>query len=439
MTLDVRFAKWALLARRFGSSSLLRNLAAAATGTAAGQVVTFAFSPLITRIYSPEVFGLQGVFLSLLSILSPVIALRYPMAMVVAEDEADAGRLARLSMMIAFVLSLALSLLLLAARAPVLALIGAESLGLLIWFLPLALFCVALQDVADYHAARLGRFRLVGVVTVVQAFLTNLARVLGGLIAPVAGVLMAVTSIAPSIQASLLSVGGRGHRAFAPRLSRSEAWLLMKKYAAFALYRAPTDLLNAASQSVPVILLAALFSPAAAGLYALTRSVLNLPTNVIGAAAGNVLYARYAELARTGRPVTPLLTRSTLALLAFAPFIIGAAWCSPLVFAIVFGEEWREAGRYAQWMGVWIALMVANIPTARIAPVIGRQKLALLFNILLLAVRVLAVLAAAWASGDARTAVAWFSVASSAMICIFIVAFMHYSNVHDRLHVRPDD
>jgi len=59
-------------------SLLLRNVFAVASGTAAAQVVVFAFSPLITRIYSPEVFGLQGVFLSLIGILSPVIALRYP-------------------------------------------------------------------------------------------------------------------------------------------------------------------------------------------------------------------------------------------------------------------------------------------------------------------------------------------------------------------------
>src|SRR5690606_33157336 len=80
--------------RRFFRSPLLRNILAVGSGTAAGQIVTFAFAPLITRIYSPETFGLQGVFLSLVSILSPVVALRYPMAIVVADDDAGAQRLA---------------------------------------------------------------------------------------------------------------------------------------------------------------------------------------------------------------------------------------------------------------------------------------------------------------------------------------------------------
>lgn len=432
MTSRVRLSKGSPWLRRLTSSDLASNVAAVASGAVAGQAVAFVLSPLITRIYSPEVFGLQGLFLSLVSILSPVVALRYPMAIVVAESEADAGRIARLSILIAFFLSLLLGVALAVARGPILTLMAAESLGTLVWFLPLALFCVALQDVADYRAARLGRFRLVGIVTVVQAFATNLARVLGGLIAPVAGVLVTITSIAPATQALLLTLGDRHPRTSAPGFGRYETLALLKKHANFPLYRVPTDVLNAASQSVPVIMLAALFSPAAAGLYVLTRGVLNLPANLIGTAVGNVIYARYAELDRAGRPLTPLLFRATLALLAIGPFIVGATWFAPPVFALVFGEEWREAGLYARWMGLWISLMVANIPATRIVPVIGRQKIFLVYNMVLLAVRIIAVLAAAHFTGDALTAVAWFSLSSVAMICLSILIFYQFTVAFDR-------
>lgn len=423
--------------RRLRSSSLLRNVMAVASGTAAGQVVVFAFSPLITRIYSPETFGLQGVFLSLISILSPVIALRYPMAIVVARDDTDAARLSYLSLGIAFGLSIACGLLLLMAHGPVLSLLGAEALGALIWFLPLALFCVALQDIMDFRAARLGSFRLVGIVTVVQSFATNLTRVLGGLVNPVAGVLVAVTALAPALHAAQLAFGTRYQRPDpSPRPTRAETWRLLRRHADFPLYRMPTDVLNAASQAVPVILLAALFSPATAGLYTLTRSVLNLPSNVIGAAVGNVLYARFAELDRAARPLLPLLLRSTLALLALAPVIVGLAWFAPPVFALLFGETWREAGYYAQWMSLWIAMMIINIPTVRIAPVIASQRLMLLFNIALLAVRVAAVLITARLGGDARAAVLWFSVASVLMIGLSILLFAWRTAAFDHLNAE---
>lgn len=419
------------------NSPLLRNIRNVASGTVAGQVIVFAFSPLITRIYSPEIFGLQGIFLALVSIFSPLIAMRYPMAIVVADNEEDVARLSQLSFLIAFGLSGILGFLILTAQAQVLSLLGAEALGHLIWFLPVALLCVALKDVADYRAARFDAFRLIGIVTVIQAFLSNLARVLGGLITPVAGILIGVTSAAPALQSALLHFGLRNRAIPSPPVSASAMVSLLKKHKDFALYRMPTDTLNAASQSVPVVLLAALFSPAVAGLYTLTRIVFNLPLNVISASIGNVLYARFAEQARNGEPILPLLVRSTAALLAITPMIIGFAWFAPAVFAFVFGEEWREAGNYARWVSLWIGVGIATVPAVRCIPVIDKQKVALIFNVALAALRVFSIVAIYWLSGSAIMAVASFSVVSALMNALMIIIFIWYAARFDRLGEEP--
>lgn len=390
----------------------MRNIAAVASGTAAAQVVVVAFSPVITRIYSPETFGLQGVFLSLVSILSPVIALRYPLAIITAETWDEALRLGRLSLMVAVGVAGLMWLILLTGGQIAVSLLGAEGLGSLILFLPLALLCVTLQDVANFKAARQGVFRLVGLVSVLQAFVTNVARIVGGLISPVAAVLVAITTLAPAIKAAMLMAGARDLRRPASGLTRGETLNLLNKHRDFPVYRMPTDVLNSASQAVPVLMLAALFTPAAAGLYVLTRTVLNLPSNVIGAAVGNVIYARFAELSRQKQPLYPLLWRATGALLLLSPLIIGLALVAPSFFAVVFGEEWREAGHYAQWMALWLGVSIANVPAIRLAPVIKSQGLLLIANILFLIVRVAAIFGTASAGGNAMTAVAVFSIVS---------------------------
>lgn len=393
--------------------------------------MAFAFSPFITRIYGPEVFGLQGLFLSLVSILAPIVALRYPMAIIVAEDETDARHLGQLSMLVSFVLSCLLGVLLLVAGEPIQAVLGAEALGPLIWFLPLAVFCVAAQDVTGFRAVRDSQFRLVGIVNVIQAFLTNLARVLGGLVTPVAGVLVAVTSLTPAVQAALLHVTRKRGRSPVPPLRRLNAFALLRKHRDFPIYRVPTDVMNSASQSVPVIMLAALFSPTAAGLYVLTRSVLTLPATLIGTAIGNVLYAHYADLNRAQKPLMPVLIGWTTGLLAFAPFIIGLAWFAPGTFAFVFGEEWREAGAYAQWMSLWIAISIANVPAVRIAPVIESQMLLLFVNGAMLGSRALAMFATFWLGGTAIEAVAVFSLVSLIGNVALIGAIMIVARRHD--------
>ncbi|MBT2133567.1 oligosaccharide flippase family protein [Croceibacterium sp. LX-88] len=423
--------------RRLLTSPLFRSVFAVASGTAAAQAVAFAFSPLITRIYGPEAFGLQAVFLSLISILGPAISLRYPMAIIVADDETDAQYLGRLSLMIAFVLSCLVGLALWIARGAILALLGAEALGSLIWFLPLALFFTACQDVSEYRTARLNNFRVFGVVTVVQACLTNLARVLGGLAAPVAGILVAVTSIAPSVQVALLSFGIRSRRIAKPPLGLHRARGLLRKHRDFPIYRVPTDVLNAASQSVPVILLTTLFSPVAAGLYSLTRSVLGLPLHLIGMSTGNVLYARFAELDRDGKALTPLLLKTTAHLLIVFPIIALIAWFAPPAFALMFGEEWREAGYYAQWMSLWVGFSISNIPSIRLAPVIKAQNLLLIMNIAILVIRVLAMVGTYWSGGGEMAAIAAFSLvslfANAGLILAIIIVAQHHDTAAGRL------
>jgi len=427
--------------RRLIASPLFRNVVVVASGAAAGQAVAFAFSPLITRIYGPETFGLQAVFLSLISILGPAVALRYPMAIIIAEDESDARDLERLSLMVAFVLSCLVGLVLLSAQGKILAALGAEALGSLIWFLPLALFFTAWQDVAEYRVARLGGFRLFGIVAVIQAVLTNLARVLGGLAAPIAGILVGVTSVTPAVQTALLSFGIRGRGCFTRPLRVRRALMLLRKHRDFPVYRVPTDVLNAASQSVPIILLTTFFSPAAAGLYSLSRSVLGLPLNLIGASMGNVLYARFAELDRNGKALMPLLLRMTGYMLLLFPIIVGLSWFAPPIFAFAFGEDWREAGYYARWMSIWVGFSVANTPSIRISPVIKAQNLLLQINILILAARILSMIGVFWSGGGEVAAVAAFSlvsVVSNAGLILAILAAARRRDVNTAARVSAE-
>jgi O-antigen/teichoic acid export membrane protein len=425
---------WLLSRSKILSSPLLRDVLSVVTGAAAGQVVVVAFSPLISRIYSPEVFGLQGVFLSLVSVLSPIVALRYPMAVVVAKDNTDAWRLGRLSLYIAFGLSCLLGLILAVGQQSVLRLLGADDLGALIWFLPLALFCVAMQDVTDFGTARLGAFRVVGIANVVQAFVANSARVIGGLIAPVAAVLVAVTTATPALQAAMQRYGTRRiSRSAGRRLSRARAVALLRKHRDFPLYRMPTDVLNAASQSVPVLMLAALFSPAAAGLYALARSVINLPLNIVGTALGNVFYSHLAEMKRDGRPLMPLVAKATLFQVAIpGGAMVVAIPVLPWAFSTIFGQPWLASGQFGQWMVLWVVGMLANIPTVRALPVIGVQKWHLLFNSLITAGGVLGMLAGYKLHGTAMGSVAFYSVSVACLYVLQILTYLHLVRNHDR-------
>src|SRR5699024_4538293 len=118
-------------------------------------------------------------------------------------------------------------------------------------------------------------------------------------------------------------------------------------------YRAPEMFLNAISQGLPVLMLTAFFGPASAGFYTIGRTVLNIPSQLIGKAIGDVFYPRIAEAANNKEDLNKLIKKATFVLsgIGIIPFGIVILF-GPSLFSFVFGSDWIIAGEYARWISL---------------------------------------------------------------------------------------
>src|SRR5690625_3723904 len=91
--------------QRLLNSRFVRNVALVATGTAGAQAITMAFSPVITRLYGPDAFGMLGTFTATLAVVTPIAALTYPIAIVLPKKDDDARAIAKLSFLLALCIS----------------------------------------------------------------------------------------------------------------------------------------------------------------------------------------------------------------------------------------------------------------------------------------------------------------------------------------------
>lgn len=410
------------------SNRFVRNVATVASGTAVAQAITLAFYPIISRVYGPTAFGVVGVFMSAVSILAPLAAFAYPIAIVLPKDHADAKGLIRLSLIIAGV-SASLGLLLIAILSnQIVALFKLQQIAPFVLLLPVVLLFQAMQDVAQQWLIRTKQFSLSSRVVMLQALLINGAKAGLGLLQPLAVTLVLISAAGFALQAVMLTLGARwfGTREDAAGTEGPAKTLpeLAHQYRDFPLFRAPQDLLNALSHGLPVILLAGFYGPAIAGLYALSYSVLAAPVSLLGNAVGNVLYPRLAEAARNGEDLRRLVLIPTggLLLTGLAPFGTIMLFGPPL-FAWVFGEEWREAGEYARWLALWMTFLFFNMPSNKAIPVIGLQHLQLGFGVFSTLTR----LAALWAGyhffGKAIYSIALYNI-SGAVLNILMVGFV---------------
>ena len=98
-----------MLSKIFGvGGSFRNNVLTLITGTAAAQALPVVFSPLLTRLYSPEHFGLFALFVAFSSIFAVLSTGRYELAIILPEKHKKAMNLLSLATSLNLVLSLLL-------------------------------------------------------------------------------------------------------------------------------------------------------------------------------------------------------------------------------------------------------------------------------------------------------------------------------------------
>ena len=81
-------------------SHFSRDILTLVTGTTIAQIITILASPVITRLYGPEAFGLLAIFTSITSIISVIICLRYEPAIMLPKSDEEAANVFGLCILI---------------------------------------------------------------------------------------------------------------------------------------------------------------------------------------------------------------------------------------------------------------------------------------------------------------------------------------------------
>ncbi|MDW7747884.1 lipopolysaccharide biosynthesis protein [Halomonas sp.] len=412
------------------SSKFVRNVAIVATGTAGAQAITMAFAPIITRLYGPEAFGVFGIYTAILAVLTPLSALSYPTAIVLPKRDADAMKLVRLSIGVALGMTLLAALILLLFKDSIVSAFNLHAVDSFILLLPLAMLFSAAMGVMNQWIIRKKQFKIKAKVAVLQALWINLAKAGIGFFTPIAAVLVFIATAGSALHALMLWANIRKNPEAGMSKSdvdsiEDEASItsLAWRHRDFAYYRTPQVVLNAASKSLPVLMLASFFGPAPAGFYALGKLVLGIPTTLIGQSVAAVFYPRINEAVLNGESPYKLLIKATaaLAVVGVLPFATVIAF-GPWLFSFVFGQEWYTAGVYAQWLALWSYFGFINRPSVGAIPVLSLQGFFLAYEIMSIGIRAGSLFLGFLMFESALIAVALFSLSSAGLNLFLIIA-----------------
>ncbi|ASN04230.1 lipopolysaccharide biosynthesis protein [Virgibacillus necropolis] len=403
----------------------VRNVFIMATGTAAAQIITMAFSPIITRMYGPESFGVLGVFMAMVGIIGPVAALTYPIAIVLPKSDANAKGLVRLALYITLIVTVVATLILILFNRPLARLLQIEEISPFLYLVPLVVLFSGVLQVVQQWLIRNKQFGITARVTSLHALLLQSSIVGVGLFYPMSIILVTLSTAGQALKAFMLFIGVRKSQSKGSKTTYKPVSLkkLAKKYRDFPLFRAPEVFLNAASQSLPILLLTSFFGPASAGFYTLGKTVLGAPSQLIGKSVGDVFYPRISEAAKNHENLSNLITKATIALgaIGIIPFGLVIIF-GPWLFSFVFGENWVIAGEYARWIALWYFFGFMNKPCVRALPVLSAQAFHLIFTLLMLIIRVTVLAIGYYVFASDLVAIAFFGVSGAILnICLILI------------------
>lgn len=350
---------------------MLRASLTLMAASALAQVVPLLLGPWLTRLYSPEQWGVYTAFAAAAAAVATVVSARYEFALPLAPDEQTALALLRLCLrifcIVVGVCALTTAVWLWAAEPSIWA-----------WW-PLAVAALGAVQVLSMWATRQEQFQALASGRFVQhgggAVLQWLAGLAGlGAVGLVWGPVLAAWAAVALLAARPPAGGWRA-------LVRLPVWgadlaTVARQYRQFPLLNTPHAFLGAVQDAVVVALLVAWSGEVAAGLWGLALRYLKAPATWVGGAVSQVLYPR---LCRSEPEQARLLVHQTVGALALLGLLIaaGVMAAGPSVFAWAFGEPWREAGELARALGPYVAAHFVASPLAVVTMAWGAQAWAL--------------------------------------------------------------
>ncbi|WP_188454967.1 lipopolysaccharide biosynthesis protein [Virgibacillus oceani] len=423
---------------RFIKRPFIRNVTIIASGTATAQVITMLLSPIITRLYGPEVYGLMGVFMAIVGVIVPISALTYPIAIVLPKSDKDAKGLIYLSLYVSVIITIIITFTLLFLKQPIVDLFQIKEVSSYLFLIPLVILSSGILQVIEQWLYRTNQFRITAKTIFLHALILQGSIIGIGIFYPVATVLITLSALGNGLKAiiMILIVRNSNYKK-SINLSKKNISIksLAKTYNDFPIYRAPEVFLNAASQSLPILLLSSFFGPASAGFYTIAKTALGAPSQLIGKAIGDVFYPRISQAANKDENLTILIKKATtlLFLIGIIPFGIVIIF-GPWIFSFVFGEEWVVAGEYARWIALWSFFMFINRPAVKSLPVLSAQAFHLTFTLITLITRVLVLIIGYYVFADDIVAVAFFGVSGALLNIFLILKTLKISKKYDKLN-----
>jgi len=413
-----------------------RNVFIVAGGTAFTQVINALLTPIVTRIFTPEEYGVVSLYVAVLSMVVIIASLKFEWGIPIADDDEKAINVVALSVIVLTLIITVLTILLYTLNDRTIGRIIGEALLPYKIYIPIGILLSGLYHIFIQWGYREKAFKNIAKTKLSQVLGQNISRIGLGLLnlgpqGLIIGTILGHSSGVATLSKSIFST--KNH--LIKKIKSSEILWCAKRYKDYPIYSATSQFMNSAGLNLPQIFLATLYGTGVTGAFGLAISITGIPVTLIGSSVGDVFYAEAASIGKTNPRKLKQLSSKLLKRLAAIGLIPALAlfFLGPFLFKIVYGPEWIEAGVYSRIMSVLIYARLVFLPISRVFAVMEKQRHALILDTVRFILVLLVFGIAKWLAFDVHYTIILYTVAMS--LIYFVTYLTAQRIIDDQIHL----
>lgn len=323
-------------------------------GNSGAQLINLLSLPIITRLYTPEEFGEQAIFLQITAIVITLVTLRLEYLINLPKQDEEANSIIAVTLALClFWIGCYLSMVIL-FYDDVVYLIGEAQKMYWIFALPTAALLICISNIMLFKIQRGADFKVSGTSEIINKAFFATSSIAGAIIFKMEHWLVYSVIIGYSAKVIFLS------RHFLIKDLKRIAIdinltirITFRRYYKISISATLSNFLMLISAMIPLAIIERAYGISVLGQYALVTATLSLPTSLMGNAIGQVYFQRAAREYNIGGSFNQLWKKTSLNLFAIGlPVYTIIFIVSPVLYPLAFGAEWSETGEYAMYLSV---------------------------------------------------------------------------------------
>ncbi|WP_048174202.1 oligosaccharide flippase family protein [Methanosarcina siciliae] len=405
-------------------SNFITNVLKIVSGSVVAQALGMFLIPIITRIYSPNDFGVFQLILSISGILAIFSTFSYQFSIMLPKEDEDSVNVVVLCIILVTLISLLTGIAILFLPKNIDDILSVAGASRYLIYLPIIVLLNGFFFVQNYWLSRRVRFGTIAGARVSNTLLGKVFQIglAEWIVSPVSLLLGVIAGYVFADLFMLKSI--KDDIGILKKVSLVRIKELAIQYKNFPLFSSWSMIANTISPQVPTFLLALFYGTTVVGHYSLAYQVVNMPMTIVGNAIGQVFFQKVSEV-KNGNvdgdmKIVVEEVYKKLILIGIFPMIL-LMIIGEQVFTFAFGESWSVSGTYVRILLPWIFLVFLSSPISTLYNIYDKQSVWLTFSIILLISRVTALFIGG-TYGDPEFALGFFSLTG--------VAFWLWNNAY---------